>query len=94
MGDDASAAAELARAQETYRRLGLRAAELPGGLSRRKAEVLALLAAGRSNREIAEELVISDRTVARHLTNIYRKIAVTSREARRYAMDHGLATLS
>ncbi len=54
-GDDASAAAELERAQATYRRLGLRAAELPGGLSRREAEVLALIAAGRSNREIAEE---------------------------------------
>ena len=95
LGDDASAAAELARAQATYRRLGLRAAELPGGLSRREAEVLALLAAGRSNREIAEELVISDRTVARHLTNIYRKIAVTSRtRAARYAIDHGLATIS
>ena len=94
-GDDASAAAELARAQATYRRLGVRAAELPGGLSRREAEVLALLAAGRSNREIAEELVISDRTVARHLTNIYRKIAVTSRtQAARYAIDHGLATIS
>lgn len=94
LGDDASAAAELARAQATYRRLGLRAAELPGGLSRREAEVLALIAAGRPNREIAEELVISDRTVARHLTNIYRKIGVTSRtQAARYAIDHGLTSI-
>ena len=94
-GDDASAAAELARAQATYRRLGLRAAGLPDGLSRREAEVLALLAAGRSNREIAEALVISDRTVARHLTNTYRKIGVTSRtQAARYAINHGLSTIS
>lgn len=93
-GDEASAAAELARAQATYRRLGLGAAELPGGLSRREAEVLALLATGRANREIAENLVISDRTVARHLTNIYRKIGVTSRtQAARFAIDHGLATI-
>ncbi len=94
-GDDASAAAELARAHATYRRLGLSAEELPGGLSRREAEVLALLATGQANREIAESLVISDRTVARHLTNIYRKIGVTSRtQAARYAIDHGLATIS
>jgi DNA-binding NarL/FixJ family response regulator len=94
-GDEASAAAELARAQASYRHLGLSAAELPGGLSRREVEVLALLATGRANREIAERLVISDRTVARHLTNIYRKIGVSSRtQAARYAIDHGLATLS
>lgn len=94
-GDEASAAAELARARATYGRLGLRTAALPDGLSRREAEVLGLLAAGKANREIAEELVISDRTVARHLTNIYRKVGVTSRtQAARYAIDHGLATVS
>jgi DNA-binding NarL/FixJ family response regulator len=53
--------------------------------------VLALVADGRSNRQIGETLFISDRTVARHLTNIFHKIDVTSRtQAARYALDHGL----
>ena len=53
--------------------------------------MLALVADGRSNREIGETLFISDRTVARHLTNIFHKIGVTSRtQAARYAIDHGL----
>ena len=48
---------------------------------------------GVPNREIGEELHISDRTVARHLTNIFHKIGVTNRtEAARYAVDHGIAT--
>lgn len=72
LGDDASAAAEVARAETMYRRLGVprQEAEPPDGLTRRECEVLALLADGRSNREIGEKLCISDRTVARHLTNI------------------------
>lgn len=93
LGDDASAAAEVARAETTYRRLGVPRpeAEPPDGLTRRECEVLALLADGRSNREIGEKLFISDRTVARHLTNIFHKIDVTSRtRAARYALDHGL----
>ena len=53
--------------------------------------MLTLVADGRSNREIGERLYISDRTVARHLTNIFHKIGVTSRtQAARYAIDHGL----
>jgi len=90
-GDTASADAELARAQAVYARLGARppGRELPDGLTRREYEVLTLVAAGRSNREIAAALVISDRTVARHLTNIYNKIGVASRtQAARYAIDH------
>lgn len=72
LGDDASAAAEVARAETMYRRLGVprQEAEPPDGLTRRECEVLALLADGRSNREIGEKLCISDRTVARHLTNM------------------------
>ena len=63
--------------------------ELPDGLSPREYEVLTLVADGRSNREIGAALFISDRTVARHLTNIYNKIGVTSRtQAARYANDH------
>jgi DNA-binding NarL/FixJ family response regulator len=52
---------------------------------------LALVADGHSNRQIGETLFISDRTVARHLTNIFHKIGTTSRtQAARYAIDHGL----
>lgn len=94
LGDEASAAAEVARAEATYERLGAHrpTRALPGGLTRREVEVLNLVAEGRSNREIGEALFISDRTVARHLTNIYTKIDVTSRtQAARYAIDRGIA---
>jgi DNA-binding NarL/FixJ family response regulator len=90
-GDAASADAELARAEAVYERLGARRPmrELPNGLTQREYEVLTLVADGRSNREIGAALFISDRTVARHLTNIYNKIGVTSRtQAARYAIDH------
>ena len=93
LGDEASAAAEVARAEATYERLGAHrpVPESPGGLTRRECEVLVLVADGRSNREIGESLFISNRTVARHLTNIFHKIGVTSRtQAARYAIDHGL----
>ena len=93
LGDESSAAAEVARAEATYERLGAHrpAPEMPNGLTRRECEVLKLVADGRSNRQIGEALYISDRTVARHLTNIYTKIDVTSRtQAARYAIDHGL----
>jgi DNA-binding NarL/FixJ family response regulator len=94
-GDEVSAAAELARAEETYKRLGVQrsAPGTPDGLTGRECEVLALVADGRSNREIGGELYISERTVARHLTNIFQKIRVTNRtEAARYAVDHGITT--
>ena len=56
--------------------------------------MLALVAEGRSNRQIGEMLFISDRTAARHLTNIFHKIDVESRtQAARYAIDHGLTTV-
>ena len=88
-GDAASASAELARAEAVYERLGARRPmrKLPRGLTSREYEVLTLVADGRSNREIGATLFISDRTVARHLTNIYNKLGVTSRtQAARYAM--------
>ena len=93
LDDEASAAAEVARAEATYERLGAhqRAREAPDGLTGREREVLTLVADGRSNRQIGEELYISDRTVARHLTNIFHKIGVTSRtQAARYAIDRGM----
>lgn len=54
---------------------------LPDGLTRREAEVLRLVAARRTNKEIAAELVVSVHTVERHVQNAYRKVGVTSRAA-------------
>jgi DNA-binding CsgD family transcriptional regulator len=54
-------------------------ARLPDGLTAREAEVLRLLAAGRTNKEIAGQLVLSVYTVERHLANAYRKISVRNR---------------
>ncbi|WP_436497142.1 helix-turn-helix transcriptional regulator [Actinokineospora sp. HUAS TT18] len=94
LGDEASASAEAAQANAAYAKLGAyRPENSPDGLTRRECEVLALVADGRSNREIGETLFISDRTVARHLTNIFHKIGVTSRtQAARYAIDRKTAT--
>jgi ATP/maltotriose-dependent transcriptional regulator MalT len=65
--------------------------ELPGGLSEREAEVLRLVAAGKSNRQIAAELVISEHTVARHVQNIFTKLNLSSRSAATaFAFEHGL----
>jgi DNA-binding CsgD family transcriptional regulator len=61
-------------------------------LSAREVEVLALLAAGRTSQEIAEELTLAIRTVHRHLANIYAKIGARGRvEATAYAFRHGIA---
>ncbi|MDF3147131.1 helix-turn-helix transcriptional regulator, partial [Streptomyces sp. T21Q-yed] len=63
----------------------------PGGLTEREIQVLRLVAAGRTNRAIAGELVISEHTVARHLNNIFAKLDVSSRAAATaYAYRHGL----
>ncbi len=63
----------------------------PDGLTRREIEVLRLLAAGRSNREIAEELVITENTGAKHVANILAKTSSANRvEAANYASAHGL----
>ena len=57
----------------------------------REVEVLQLVAAGKTNRQIAETLVISEKTVARHISNIFVKISVSSRSAATgYAYQHGL----
>lgn len=68
----------------------LAGASLPDRLTRREAEVLTLLAAGATNKEIAEQLVLSPATVERHVANLYRKIGVRRRaEATAYALLHG-----
>ena len=103
LGDGDAATRELDEAQAVFERLGAAAdaartaalrgrPALPAGLTGREAQVLALVAAGRTNRQIAEELVLSHKTVARHLSNIFAKLDVTSRtQAAAYAFEHGLA---
>jgi DNA-binding NarL/FixJ family response regulator len=73
-------------------RTGNTAAEVKlDDLSEREMEVLGLIARGKSNREIAEELFVSARTVERHIANIYGKIDVHSRtQATAYAFAHHL----
>jgi DNA-binding NarL/FixJ family response regulator len=87
-GDNESAAADAANAESVYQQLGAAPSrppsgdsELPGGLTKREAEVLACIAAGASNREVAKKLFISDKTVGRHLANIFVKLGVSSRTA-------------
>jgi DNA-binding CsgD family transcriptional regulator len=65
---------------------------LPTPLTRRETEVLRLVAAGKTNRDIADVLFISEKTVARHLTNIFNKIDCQSRtQAAAYAYRQGIA---
>lgn len=101
LGDEISGASDLAVALRTFTELGaetdrreterLLGADLPDGLTVREAEVLRLVASGRSNPEIAKTLNLSQKTVARHLSNIFGKTAVTSRTAAAaYAYEHDL----
>lgn len=98
LGDDTGAAADRATALAAYRRLGARpdverlaGASRPGGLTAREEEVLACVAAGATNREVAERLVISEKTVSRHLANIFAKLGVGSRTAAAaWAHEHGI----
>ena len=100
LGDAEAARLELEAACAIFRKLGaapdLARVEPPAdgdshGLSGRELEVLRLVAAGKSNREIAGELVISEHTVARHVQNIYRKLRLSSRAAATaFAFEHDL----
>lgn len=102
VGDVDSSRRELEAARSTFRQLGARPAAdevssllapptLPAGLTSREVEVLRLVASGRSNAQIASALVLSDKTVARHLSNIFGKLDVRSRTAATaYAFEHGL----
>lgn len=70
---------------------GDRRPPLPCGLTEREAEVLRLVAAGKTNSQIADALFISIKTVARHVSNIFTKIGVTSRAAATgFAFEKGL----
>jgi DNA-binding CsgD family transcriptional regulator len=99
LGDEEAAALELEAARSIFERLGAKPdlARLVGrttdshGLSRRELEVLRLVASGKSNREIASELVISEHTVARHVQNIFAKLRLSSRAAATaFAFEHDL----
>jgi DNA-binding NarL/FixJ family response regulator len=102
VGDKDAAQLELESARSTFIRLGarpdlqraeelLRPAEVPGPLSAREIEVLRLVAAGKTNHAIATELFVSERTVHRHVSNIFDKLGVRSRAAAAsYAIQHHL----
>jgi DNA-binding NarL/FixJ family response regulator len=102
LGDEQAADAELRAAREAFAGLGAQPAErecarllgaprAPGGLSPREVEVLRLVAAGRSNAQVADALFLSDKTVARHLSNIFAKLGVSSRTAASaFAFEHDL----
>jgi DNA-binding CsgD family transcriptional regulator len=80
----------LARARKAGARVG-RLAVRPDGLSEREVEILRLVAAGHSNREIGVRLFISGHTVANHVRNILRKTGAANRtEAASYAYRHKL----
>jgi DNA-binding CsgD family transcriptional regulator len=80
------AGADLARVEGRTRK-----GRASGGLTAREVEVLRLVAAGKTNRSIATELFLSEKTVARHLSNIFTKLGLSSRAAATaYAYEHDL----
>lgn len=104
LGDEDGAEMELAAAQWVFEQLGAgpdlarvealsrhAAAPPPGGLTLREFQVLRLVATGATNRAIAQDLFLSEKTVARHVANIFTKLDVSSRAgATAYAYEHHL----
>jgi DNA-binding NarL/FixJ family response regulator len=104
LGDEEAAAMELDAAQTVFARLGAgpdlaRVEALAGsevalsahGLTRRELQVLRLLATGKTNQAIATDLVLAEKTVHRHVSNIFTKLNVSSRAAATaYAYQHHL----
>jgi DNA-binding NarL/FixJ family response regulator len=104
LGDDEGARMEIDAAVEVFEQLGARpdaeratapvahhAAAPSGGLTGREVEVLRQVAAGKTNRAIAAALSISEKTVARHISNIFTKLDLSSRSAATaYAYEHKL----
>jgi DNA-binding CsgD family transcriptional regulator len=103
LGDEDGAEMELDAARWMFRQLGAepdlaqverltrKTPEAAGGLSARELEVLRAIATGKSNRAIANALFISEKTVARHVSNIFTKLGLSSRaSATAYAYEHDL----
>jgi ATP/maltotriose-dependent transcriptional regulator MalT len=105
LGDSDTAELELDAARWAFEQLGAapdvaRVAKLsngearrtaPGGLTPREGQVLRMVATGATNRGIAQELFLSEQTVARHVANIFLKLDVSSRAAATaYAYEHHL----
>jgi DNA-binding CsgD family transcriptional regulator len=104
LGDEEAARMELDAARQAFERLeagpavarvealaGRTPGRADGGLTAREVEVLRLVATGRTNRAIAGELFLSEKTVARHLSNIFAKLGLSSRAAATaWAYEHEL----
>lgn len=104
LGDQDTAVMELDAARQIFEQLsaapaleqvreltGRATSRSVGGLTPREVEVLRLVATGATNREIADSLVISEKTVARHVSNIFTKLSLSSRAAATaYAYEHDL----
>jgi DNA-binding NarL/FixJ family response regulator len=103
LGDEETALLELNEVRQAFKRLGATAevsrvdlllkdtAKGTGPLTQREVQVLRLVASGMTNRKIANKLFISEKTVARHLSNIFTKLDLSSRTAATaYAYDHKL----
>ncbi|HEX7050743.1 MAG TPA: LuxR C-terminal-related transcriptional regulator [Longimicrobiales bacterium] len=108
LGDEDTASLELEAARDAFEALGAapdrarvdamirgESGDHPHGLTPRERQVLALVATGKTNRAIAAELFISEKTVARHVSNILGKLRLPSRSAATaWAYEHGLASPS
>jgi ATP/maltotriose-dependent transcriptional regulator MalT len=104
LGDEDTAQMELGSARWVFQQLGAApdvarvqalsgkaAARAAGGLTTREVQVLRLVASGQTNRSIAAELFLSEKTVARHVSNIFTKLGLSSRAAATaYAYEHDL----
>lgn len=107
VGDADTAALELDAARSVFTALGAapdlewvrslagESGGLPDGVTTREAEVLALVAEGLTNRQVANRLTISEKTVASHLAHVFTKVGLQSRAAATaYAIEHGLTRTS
>jgi DNA-binding CsgD family transcriptional regulator len=104
LGDEDGAGLEIDAARAVFERLGAKpdlarldqltrgvASSKTHGLTRREVQVLRLVAVGKSNAAVATELFLSERTIERHLSNIFNKLDLSTRTAAAaWAYKHGL----